>query len=468
MSRFNLVWGCIFLFVFETISAQNSKGLRLVSHFQVEHATRVDSTGSIWNDITAWHDSIKQKEYIIAGTSDSIYFLDISTPGKIRVCDQRFGVVKGAVNRDYETYSHYAYCVADQGAAKLQIFDLSYLPDSVHLVYESDSLGTNTHSLFIEAKSKRLYRCSNKFTKPVFYYSAMDILSLENPENPTFLAHLQVPTDITGNPVFKAVHEVYVRNDTAYGSCEYAGLYVFDLRNIQQQKLIGVLSNYPSKGYCHTSWLSPDGQRIAFTDEVPTGLPAKLYDISDLGNPRFLQIFNSHPKATPHNIFWKGNYIYTSNYQDGVYIWEPKINGFVEAIAWYDTYPNRDSAYAETWTGCWGVYPFLPSGLICASDRHNGIFVLAMDSSISTGIKPQTPEIASIYPNPSRGIITWHCPFPVQHIQVSDVLGHLHWNESMQTSQEGELNLQELPTGLYFIRFSNKQTVFTIPCIIQP
>ena len=44
-------------------------------------------------------------------------------------------------------------------------------------------------------------------------------------------------------------------------------------------------------------------------------------------------------------------------------------------VASYDTYPGQTIGF----DGCWGVYPFLPSGTILASDITKGLFVLGAD-----------------------------------------------------------------------------------------
>lgn len=388
----------------DTLKSQNSFHINLLSNWNNPNLSKVDGLGSIWNEITGWHDGIKNREYAIAGTGDSIYFFDITIPTKISLVAVEDGKARGAINRDYETYGHYAYCVADQGFAALQVFDLQYLPDSVHKVFESDTLGMNTHSMHIESASKRLYMCSNKFGRPATFSSAMDILSLENPEIPTFLARLDVPKKINGQPVFNNVHEVFTRNDTAYCSAEYQGLFIYDLTNLNQQKLLGVITNYAQAGYNHTSWLDKTGKYIVVNDEVPTGLAAKIFDISDFRNPKLLSLFNSHPKATPHNCFWVNNYIYQSSYQDGVYIWDASDPRNPRVAAFYDTYPQNDTIFNPTYEGCWGVYPFLPSGNIIASDRMNGIFVLKPDSTISNVSNDNLTSNIGIhlYPNPSK------------------------------------------------------------------
>ncbi len=436
----------------------NSYHLNLLSNWNNPNLAKVDALGSIWNDITGWHDTIKNKEYIIAGTGDSIYFFDITNPSQISLVDVEDGKARGAINRDYETYSHYAYCVADQGYAALQVFDLRYLPDSVHRVFESDSLGMNTHSMHIEVASKRLYMCSNKFGRPATYSSAMDILSLQNPELPTFLAHLDVPKNINGQPVFNNVHEVYTRNDTAYCSAEYQGLFIYDLTNLQQQKLLGVITNYAQAGYNHTSWLDKSGKYIVVNDEVPTGLAAKIFDISDMHNPKLSSLFNSHPKATPHNCFWINNYIYQSSYQDGIYIWDASDPSNPKVAAFYDTYPQNDTIYNPTYEGCWGVYPYLPSGNIIASDRANGIFVLKPDASISgIGLAEINTSQFYVYPNPVLDKL--HLIFDDKAKQVNircyTTVGEeviINLNECIN---QQFIDVSNFKQGIYFIRFQN-------------
>jgi len=390
--------------------AQESFKVKLLSKWQNTNLPRLNGY-QIWNDITGYYDSLSNKEYVIAGTTDSIYFFDISNPYDIVLCDVEDGRSHDMVNRDYETYSHYAYCVSDnKNPGSLQVFDLQYLPDSVHKVFDSDSLSTNTHSIFISKESKRLYLCINRL-KPGGV-AAMDIMSLENPEHPVWIGRLNVPVTADGAPFFRNVHDVYVRNDTAYCSAEYAGIWIFDLRDLQNQKLIGNITHYPKPGYNHSSTLDKTGKYIIWTDEIPSGLDIKLYNISDLWNPRLESMFISNPGAIAHNPYWIGNFAYISSYHDGVYIYDlsdvknPKVAG------WYDTYPKNTPGEYNGFDGCWGIYPYFPSGIIAASDMSEGIFLLKPDSSI-TSTREITFEADKIrlYPNPASDKIQISLPF---------------------------------------------------------
>ena len=420
---------------------------------------KVDGT-DIWNDITGWHDSSNGREYIICGTTDSIYFFDISIPTQMKLVQVKTGKSTFVRNRDYETYSHYAYCVSDQGFGdgQLQIFDLSYLPDSVHEVYSSNVLGKFTHTIFIDPLSKRLYMCMN--AKPSGF-SAMDILGLENPEQPVLLAKLEVPTKPNGNPLFNKVHEMYARNDTVYLSCEEAGLFIFDLTNLTNQRLLTSITSYPDQGYNHSSWLDKTGRYLMFTDEN-TGLDIKIFDLKNFTEPQFVSQFNSNVLAMPHNAFWIGDFAYVSSYHDGVRIYNVKDPTNPQMAAWYDTHFEVPEVYGG-YKGCWGVYPFLPSKLLLASDLTNGIFVLKVDSDLvgNNEINLNTNDY-SLIPNPAKEsffIQTRNQLNELVFIQIINILGEIEM-EIKQSIQE-EVSIQELKPGIHFVVIKQGNTSTT-------
>jgi choice-of-anchor B domain-containing protein len=434
---------CIQFFWFEPIYAQGvSEKITLLSKYNNPNLPRLNGY-QIWNDLTGYYDSLNKKEYIIAGSTDSIYFFDVSNPSIIKLCAVQDGKAKKVVNRDYECYSHYVYCVSDNGGkGSLQVFDLQYLPDSVHKVYDSDSLSYNTHSIFIEAKSKRLYLCVN-----------MDIMSLEQPERPAWIGRLNVPTFGDGVPVFRNVHEVYVRNDTAYCSIEYRGLWIFDLRDLSKQRLISTITDYPENGYNHSSTLDATGKFIMFTDEIPGGLSVKIFDINDIFNPKLVSMYKSNDSATAHNAYWIGSFAYVSYYHDGVYIFDLSDKSKPVKAGYYHTSTWPPSSYAG-YKGCWGIYPYLPSGILAASDMGEGIFLLRVDPTL-TSVKKESEleEVFSIYPNPFGSSIHFNYRFKNNEtldIKLYNGKGELvlHKNLSEATF---EAETSNLGNGMYFV-----------------
>jgi choice-of-anchor B domain-containing protein len=432
---------------------QQSLNMILLSHWNDTTLNHCDGD-QIWNDLTGWKDTVKNREYLIAGSCDSIYFFDITNPTTMIKCDVREGHSRNAINRDYECYSHYVYCVSDRTSppGSLQIFDLQYLPDSVHLVYDYDTLSINSHTIFIEAKSKRAYLCGNSY-KPAGA-RAMSVLSIDNPEHPYYLGEISSTSDCA------YVHETFVQNDTAYCSCGYNGLYIYDVRNASSPVLISSITPpYPYNGYNHSSWIDSSGKYLLFSDEVPNGLPMKLYDIHDIKNPAFMNSFNSHPGATPHNADWKGRFAWVSSYEDGVYCYDLADPSSPKVAGYYDTYMKNAPGVYNGFHGCWGVYCFLPSGNILASDISEGLFVLRPTTQLSTGNTPATQIIqASGFPNPVTG--TWHLRITAAEnaqaiLFIQDMYGKLIVRRTIQLrkgeNEETTDAFEQLGSGLYLV-----------------
>lgn len=453
------------LFSINGLKAQQSFNMELLAQWNNTTLQPIDGD-QLWSDIMGYHDSTKNKEYAILFGNDSFYFFDITNPKTTKLIVKVDGFSKKSINRDVEIYQHYAYCVSERSGSLggLQILDLQYLPDSVHEVYRSDALTVQAHTVFIEAERKRMYIPQNS-TKTGF--SAMDIFSLNNPENPTKLSSLQVPLNGLGEAQFSKVHEMYSRNDTAYLSCYENGLYIMDLTKLDSQKVLGVIANYPQRGINHSSWLNDKGNMLMFTDENQ-GSPIKIFDISDIGNPKQIIYFNSHPNALPHNAYWKENMAVVSAYEDGVYVFDitdlnnPKVHAF------YDTYPlNADGVYSG-FHGCWGVWPYLPSGNIIASDISEGLFVMKPNYGVGENEIISENSFVEIYPNPAKKLVNFKIPNLNENYDLSimDIKG-LIVKESAINSTNLNLSLEGLNTGFYFFKINNANYSKTYKVIIE-
>ncbi|MEZ4985084.1 MAG: T9SS type A sorting domain-containing protein [Saprospiraceae bacterium] len=76
----------------------------------------------------------------------------------------------------------------------------------------------------------------------------------------------------------------------------------------------------------------------------------------------------------------KGNLCFLSYYHDGVVVYDISNPTDVTLHAYYDT-ETTNTNYSG-YQGAWGVYPFLPSGKIIASDVLNGLFVLELTGAL--------------------------------------------------------------------------------------
>ena len=457
----------LLFFTPQLLFSQDQYNLTLLSHFDDDNLPIVDGD-QVWNDLTGWNDTIKNKEYLIAGSSDSIYFFDITNPSVMIKCDVREGHSRNSINRDYDIYDHYLYCVSDQSSpmGSLQIFDLQYLPDSVHKVYDYDSLAINCHTLFVDAPSKRLYLCGDTH-KPAGNWS-MGIVDISNPVQPIFLGELDK------NLGCSYTHEVFVKRDTAYCSCGYAGLYVIDLRDVNNQKVVmSITPPYVQSGYNHSSWLDSTGKFLMFTDEVPNGLGIKIYDVNDFNDPKFITVFNSHTGATPHNAYWKGRFAYASSYEDGVYVYDLKdIDKYLPSqtppvAGFYDTYTKNVTGTYHGFHGCWGVWPFLKSGNIIASDISEGLFVLKPSNNLSIAEQQIGLTYMHCSPNPFTTSITIDlhatCSGEIK-MELMDVLGNTVLNQTLKVrngSSSQTIETSFINSGIYFLRVNQNGKVMT-------
>jgi hypothetical protein len=86
-----------------------------------------------------------------------------------------------------------------------------------------------------------------------------------------------------------------------------------------------------------------------------------------------------------------------SYYHQGVLVYDIKDPENPKEIAHWDTYPD-DTDFSGMY-GCWGVYPFLPSGNIIASDQIYGLFVFDLATSVD---EKSALKQLQVFPNPVK------------------------------------------------------------------
>jgi hypothetical protein len=240
-----------------------------------------------------------------------------------------------------------------------------------------------------------------------------------------------------------------------------------DLTNLNSQKLLGVIANYSQRGANHSSWLNEKGNLLMFTDENQ-GSPIKIFDISDISNPRQIVYFNSHPNALPHNAYWKKNTAVVSSYEDGVYVYDLTDVNNPKVHAYYDTYPlNADGVYSG-FHGCWGVWPYLPSGNIIASDISEGLFVMKPKFGVGVNENKDWSSVVEIYPNPATKFINVKLSNQTEKFELSiiDSKGILIKQLAIQTNN-ASINIEDLKAGFYAFKLSNVHYSKTFKVVIE-
>ena len=182
--------------------------------------------------------------------------------------------------------------------------------------------------------------------------------------------------EISGAYSAQYVHDVFVRDNLAYtAEINARKLGIVDVRDKTDPVILGT-RNYPG-AFTHNTWLN-DSSTVCFTTDERAGAFIRAWDIRDPGNIEELDRIRSslsRGRATPHNVHVLNDFLVTSYYTDGIHIVDAHRPQNLVEVGYFDTTLDSLGGFS----GSWGAYPFLPSGLILASDRAEGLFVLRPD-----------------------------------------------------------------------------------------
>ena len=309
------------------------------------------------NDIWGYVDS-QGNEYALVGTYNGLSVVDVSDPAN--PSEVFFGSGVNSIWRDVKTWGDYAY-VSTEGGGGIYIVDLSPLPGAITSTTSftgSTYTFQTVHNIYIDEFGKLYIFGSNSGAGGAII---CDLTS--DPMNPVELGRF--------NDFY--LHDGMARGDTLWGGAIYSGdLAAIDVSNPASPSLMGTKST-PSQ-FTHNAWVSDDGSHVFTTDEVENGFVA-AYDVTDLDNITETDRVQSSPgqNVIPHNVHVQNDYLITSYYRDGVVIHDADRPHNIIEVGNYDTSPDYSG---PGYNGDWGVYPFLPSGNIIASDIEEGLYVL--------------------------------------------------------------------------------------------
>ena len=317
-------------------------------------------------------------EFAIIGHKTAINVYNVTNPRNPVLVHQR---VDGSntIWREFKSYQNFIYgvCESSEGLEILNMNGYNFFQSTQHF--------TTAHTLQIDVPNGRLYVAGSNQGAAREGLVIYDLT--QNPGNPTMIKKINFDT-LLGNPSLNMyVHDVYVKDGIAYASHGYSGFYIWDLNDVNNIQLLGSLeSSGSNQWYNHSSWLHDNGQYSYVAEEVPNGRPMAIFkletdgqgniaisDIKRFKDPLALPATNN----TPHNPYVLNNGLYISYYHDGIQIYDVTSPENPIRVAYYDTYPENNGSYSG-YHGAWGVYPYLPSGTIIASDIEHGLYTLGL------------------------------------------------------------------------------------------
>jgi choice-of-anchor B domain-containing protein len=326
-----------------------------------------------------WGYADARGEYALVCGSASLKVIDVTDPTQPVLAS--VVPAAGADLKDVKTYKHYAYCVNQIGP--LQIVDLS---DPYHAFTAATYSSVNipgAHNIWV-SQDGYAYLALQGIGR-----GDLRILDLADPLNPVERGHYAPRSQ--GDPT--SSHDVYVRNDTCFASMFGDGLHILDVTNKDSPVQLVEL-RYPQSA-THNAWPTGTGEYVCTTDEVSGG-HLRIWQV-DGRFPGQVAEYETVSPATIHNVHVKGHYAYISYYTAGVTIVDLTDPRHPVEIGRFDT--NRRTG-GGIGGGCWGVYPYAPSGLVYASDMHNGLFVLrfldARDGLVRGAVRVHGAEAAVV------------------------------------------------------------------------
>ncbi|MBN4072482.1 choice-of-anchor B family protein [Crocinitomix catalasitica] len=356
--------------------AQDKKNVLLVDSW-FDSTIAAAPENARFNDL--WAFDYLGDYYVVLGSTFGSHFFQVHQDS-LEFLDSVEGRFNNFIvrHRDFKSFQNYIYAVCDEGSSSLQIIDISYLPDSVSLVYDDTTFFENAHNLYIDTAKAKMYVCSPDDL-------GMKVLDLSDPTNPVLLTDFMAVPD---------VHDCFVRDDTAFLNCGFDGLRIYDFEGGVPLEL-GVLDFYPNQGYNHSGWMNNSKKNYAFIDET-TGTKVKICDLNDLSQISISESFGTEDylEMVPHNIVLLESIAIVAYYKEGLRIFDISTLPIRE-IASYDTY-EIDSDFKLN--GAWGVGVFPERNQILISDRQNGLFlfsfpILVIEEGVGGSFATSTPFI---------------------------------------------------------------------------
>jgi len=346
----SFIFNCLVIIAF----TQQSYNIESLDHW-TDTTLIKGAEDAIFSDL--WGFKINEKNYVALGSTEGTHIFNI-TNNTLKLIDFKSGKFSSnqVQHRDYKTYKNYLYAVCDEGSSSLQIFDLSFLPDSIHKVYDSATYFQICHNIYIDTLNAKLYAAGpNNIGLKVF--------DISNPVEPVLFSEITT---------INYIHDCFVKNNIAYLNCGFEGLQIYNFETNSPQQ-IGLLDFYVDQGYNHSGWLSEDGSKYIFIDETQ-GKKIKICNSKSIESIEIESLYGTknYQDYVPHNVQIYNNYAFISYYNEGLRVVDISTSKPKE-VAFFDSFTQSTNYKLN---GAWGVFVFKKEELILISDRQNGLFLL--------------------------------------------------------------------------------------------
>ena len=259
--------------------------------------------------------------------------------------------------REITVIGNHAFVVTEGGGdlQGMQVIDLSFLPDSVHLDTTYTATFTRGHiiSRDIYSDSAYVYISGTSTT------GGVHILDVSDPSNPVEVGRY--------DPTYY-IHDAHVRGTRMYASALSQGSDIVDVSDKSLPMLIAQI-DYPNQ-FTHSSWTTENERHLVATDETD-GLPARIWNIENLDSVYEVSQYSANLQSLVHNPYVLGDFLFVSHNTEGLRVVDISDPSVPVEVGYYDTYLGPSGGF----NGLWSAYPYFPSGKIIGGNREDGLYV---------------------------------------------------------------------------------------------
>ena len=299
-----------------------------------------------------WGMVVNGREIAVVPARTGTVFYDCTNPGT----PAELGVIPGPGSgsqpyfwREAQSRGNYAYISSEHGA--LQVIDMSGVAPVL-----AGTFGGSAHTVSIDLANSRLW--ANGGSSPGGGCNIYNLAA--NAVNP---------------PLVGSYSASYVHDCLPVGGFTYlAQIFNGNVRilNTSSFPTLATLSTTTTPGaFTHNAWVNDDATLMVTADENRGGC-LTIYDITLKTLPVQLATWCSPSGATVHNVFIEGKVAQFSSYSGGFYAVDLSEPATPRLICSYDTSPQTNNDYH----GCWGCYPFQPSGVVYLTDMQTGFWIV--------------------------------------------------------------------------------------------
>ena len=346
------------------------------------------------NDLWGWTDPVTGTEWALVLRRDGTSFVSLEDP--LNPAFVGFLPIPNGANpnfwHDVKVYADHAFIVADgAGQHGMQVFDLTQLrsvtgPPVTFTATTRYTGVASVHNIAINEATGYAYLVGANGGGTTCG-GALHMVNIQAPASPMFAGCFADP--LTGRGSTGYTHDVqcviYAGPDAAYTGreiCVGANETHVSIADVTDKSAPVAISraNYPSVGYTHQGWLTPDQRYFYVNDELDEAMGTVattrtlIWDVADLGDPLLVGQYFGPTPAIDHNHYVAGTRLFASNYQYGIRVLDISDPLNPAQIGRFDTAPNE--ANVPGFGGSWSNYPFFASGIVVVTSGAQGLFVL--------------------------------------------------------------------------------------------